>query len=125
MWRKDKTMKTCTCGIKIINHPASRCLDALVAEKVMGWEKNTTDTHYGGNWEKDGKLMGGIYYWKPSTDISAALEVFEKSDLKAIEKRKGGYCVASDFDEQGYLFGYNPSALPLAISRAALLEVKE
>ena len=32
-------MKTCTCGIDIIDHPASRCLDDLVAEKVLGFIK--------------------------------------------------------------------------------------
>ena len=87
---------------------AGRCLDAWIAEKVMGWEKFNVE-YYGTDecserqyvlrdWMKEVELDSvGTYFidvdsdfwketrdWKPSTDIAAAWEVVEK--LLASEK---------------------------------------
>src|SRR4030042_3346242 len=65
---------------EILNMPAGREMDALIAEKVMGWKISLIDLTYGGRWEniETGELMGGIQYWNPSENISAAWEVVEK-----------------------------------------------
>jgi hypothetical protein len=61
---------------------ARRELDALVAEKVMGWANSTVGgiLHVWTTTEKDGLLFchHPIDQWSPSTDIAAAWEVVEK-----------------------------------------------
>lgn len=71
---------------------AGRELDALVAEKVMGWklenyetsEPASTDRHYLDASRNDGWAWVGretdieAWQWQPSTDIAAAWEVVEK-----------------------------------------------
>lgn len=66
---------------------AGRELDALVAEKVMGWRRHPTDRWHDGERELDRDHAveggGGDYYhpdepWSPSTEIAAAWEVVEK-----------------------------------------------
>jgi hypothetical protein len=70
---------------------AGRELDALVAEKVMGWRRHPTnqwnDRWHDGDRELDADHAiegeGGDYYhpdkaWEPSTDIAAAWEVVEE-----------------------------------------------
>lgn len=62
-------MKTCTCGIDIIDHPASSCLDALVAERVMKISVRDGDLPNSGTsnkncWvvsDKDGRQYGLDY----------------------------------------------------------------
>lgn len=51
-----------------------RELDALVADKVMGWELSATQT----NWMHDHNIAAIVVNWHPSTNISAAWEVVEK-----------------------------------------------
>ena len=73
-----------------------REMDALVAEKVMGWVANhdnqpawyTKDGQHTGNYIEDSE--GGA--WSPSTDITAAWEVFVRvgiSHLEAWEEKDG------------------------------------
>lgn len=51
-----------------------RELDALVAEKVMGWDDSGD-----GEWRNEfDRPIESIRLWRPSTDISAAWEVVEK-----------------------------------------------
>lgn len=70
-------------------------LDALIAEKVMGWrlvkveewepaDPNTCRWHLDDGWAWDGR-DGSDYAWKwkPSTDISLAWQVVEKLAEKA------------------------------------------
>jgi hypothetical protein len=74
--------------------PPGRALDALVAERVMGWPRRVppsafghpwpTDTHWFTDhdsevehlWREDGKLCSMPFC--PSTDITAAWQVVEK-----------------------------------------------
>ena len=101
--------------------PAGREMDALVAEKVMGWADINSNA----------ALVGGLCddkrNWKPlpfySTDIAAAWEV--------VEKIKGNYGNCRFITEwvpkakqwscggDGYDCGWGKTA-PLAICRAAL-----
>ena len=74
---------------EILNIPAGREMDTLVAEKVMGFRVE-------GNivWFPDGDFsylvpdLGG--HWSPSTDIAAAWEVVERIREKQTEIRIRG-----------------------------------
>jgi len=58
---------------------AGRELDALVAEKVMGWKKVKWLGDY--DWrDKDGEQPYTVRAWNPSTDIVAAWQVVEKME---------------------------------------------
>lgn len=81
------------CNTHIDEHPASRCLDAWVAEAVMGWQPIT---HFHGSPIADGwtGFWDGEWFrwtecpesdepdaselWLPSIDIAAAWQVVEK-----------------------------------------------
>jgi hypothetical protein len=54
--------------------PQTRKIDRLIAEKVMGWEKDKKQTE---RWDTSFGLLHE-YDWEPSTDISDAWEVVEK-----------------------------------------------
>jgi hypothetical protein len=60
---------------------AGRELDALVAEKVMGWKPHFRNTAFYVKAEDEGKVMDHhcmlISEWHPSTDIAAAWRVVE------------------------------------------------
>jgi hypothetical protein len=61
---------------------AGRELDALIAEKVMGWNMSpapfgTTQDVYQ-CWHQENRPLMTIHMWTPSTDITAAWEVIEK-----------------------------------------------
>jgi len=64
---------------EIMNMKPGRELDALVAEKVMGWKTNWLKTDW---WEEINpnthRHKGLVKDFKPSTDIAAAWEVVEK-----------------------------------------------
>ena len=65
----------------IILEKASRELDALVAEKIMGWDKGYDPEPWimlppeGSTGRKEGRVYSVPFY---STDIVAAMSVFEK-----------------------------------------------
>ena len=110
-------------------------LDALVAEKVMGWQL-TSAYQLGPAWARDipwGELVlknAVAYYaheWGPSTDIAPAWKVVEKMhkeygiDVNGLAS--GGF-VCTIYGVDGHWRTYDETA-PLAICRAALLAVME
>lgn len=65
---------------EILAMPAGRELDELVAERVMGWNRDNGSVMYR---DKDDVPQGRtVSYWNPSTDISEAME----AEAKAMEK---------------------------------------
>jgi len=78
------------CGTEIDEHPAGRCLDAWVAEVVMGWEHISENEPFRFLKERGGCITehGAEIFphekgtipelWRPSTDIAAAWVVVEK-----------------------------------------------
>jgi len=137
-----------TCGIKIIEHPANRCMDALIAKKVMGWNKIVIG---GVGWFVKESPLGMSYQYmtqsgdfEPSTDITAAWQVVERIVRPPDEdcwtgptmqinaettKSKGEYQVVFEHLDSIDLFPSSVEATaetaPLAICRAALLAVME
>ena len=109
---------------EILNMPAGREMDALIAENVMGYQwgyKHAFSTLP--TWSKNGIVVTlGDY----STDISAAWEVVEKLRGKRVMEisitKKSFWCTV-------YATGRNinekADTAPLAICRAALLAVME
>lgn len=74
---------------------AGRELDALVAEKVMGWEVWGFDGDPGPCRESS---EGYIWSWRPSTDIKAAWEVVERLGLTVTPVE---VWFASEYDRAG------------------------
>lgn len=121
--------------VDITSLPAGRELDALVAEKVMGWkwgaEYKTVDGNPVGWWEEPGseRLHWGCYklgempptvpYY--STEIKDAWEVVErfKRDERQVQIGRHGQSWSVGL---GGGWGFDESA-PLAIVRAALRTV--
>lgn len=133
--------------------PAGRELDALVAEKVMGWYRVGTMWCQGANSyaapAEDLEIENPpkTKPWSPSTDIAAAWEVVEK--IKAVDLRsKTGIdfpdeCMTVAWDrstkewaagfhaidgyDAGWVAGTRATAdtAPLAICRAALVSVSK
>jgi len=137
-----------TCGISVLEHPANRCLDSWVAEKVMRWERikyfgcaPITDSWVGfwdGEWfrwiERPQPDDEEAYkLWSPSTDLANAWEVVEKLGYNWTLTRDVGKC-GNDYETVGdmtYRFIYAAPGMPmegivaetpmLAVCRAALL----
>lgn len=112
----------------IMNMTPGRELDALVAEKVMGWKERVDfdciveDTDVLIRYEP---FSMEVREFHPSTDISAAWEVVEKIVSK-------GFSIQLDFEGDDYAFWINSGTrklyeygktAPEAICRAALLAV--
>jgi hypothetical protein len=98
----------------ILAMPAGRELDALVAEKVMGY-KYTSDFDR---------------LFKPSTDISAAWEVVEKFNTYRMQKLRDNDHRLVDGKVHQCFLGKNGNCAyghtaPEAICKAALLAVLE
>jgi hypothetical protein len=125
---------------EILKLEAGREMDALIAEKVMGWERrewnHTTGVFFwfdtqkqtGSGWlERDAPNDWNGYLFRPSEDIAAANEVVNKFDVFEIQKYKDCigttfyYAYANSIEEMGEV----SSTFPLAICRAALLAVME
>lgn len=98
--------------------PAGPELDAIIAEKVMGW-KRVPGTESGA-WMDPCTNDGRMGSWSPSTDIAAAWEVVEKLKLSLIPTNKG-WIVSQHHLFEGP-FGEDETA-PLAICRAALAAI--
>lgn len=107
---------------------AGRELDALVAEKVMGWKR------YGrrnsGTWTAPGGFNASAGSWPTySTDIAAAWEVVEAMQKKAwvtevsadcfVDGRPAGFTAHCWYDDDSRHYATADTA-PLAICRAAL-----
>lgn len=122
-----------TCGIPVLQHEANRCLDAWVAERVLGHHFYQTST--GELWSTD--LPGYYFLAHYSTDIAAAWMVFEKfkghgwdlgwhiftsGPLGRGERREGWFVTdGGEYDFHEIAFGGDSPCL--AICRAALLAV--
>jgi len=132
-------MKTCTCGIDIMEHPASRCLDALVAEKVMGWEvQGNVILMPDGDFSYLVPDLGG--HWTPSQDISDAMEVMARMFARGIVQFSNGDGDSCDVSISPYsefminetlqfalvsVDGITLADFCLAICRTTLLTVEE
>ena len=126
---------------EILSMPAGRELDALVAERVMGWDIHPVSPD---PYEKelawyseDGKLQCGDEYWKPSENIADAFQVVEKMKELGYKVQRFGtgdlmgdkwqasfadvYRIVSYKGDKGDFA--DADTLPLAISQAALLAV--
>lgn len=70
---------------------AGRALDALIAERVMGWKRWIGGYKYWVDSEdvfqavENADMNKGKVWWAPSTDIAAAMEVVEK--IRTLGKR--------------------------------------
>lgn len=111
----------------ILNMPAGRELDLLIALKVMGWEHNSL----GDAWIREGEPWVGCDEFQPSVDIAAAWEVVER--LKELGVYLTICTLENDYQcELDRLKTYElacdsviSETAPLAICRAALLAVME
>jgi len=105
--------------IAILNMPASREMDAWIAE-IVGWviEDFTAISPRGSKWARNAH---GDDDWLPyySTDISAAWEVVDKYTDAVVEKVGDHYCVNL------FVSSACAETAPLAICRAALFAVME
>ena len=109
-----------------------RELDALVAEKVMGWKTNWLNTDW---WEEispnNHHHRGLVKDFKPSTDNAVALKVaihLQKQgyyvciELKACEETSVGVYEENPVEQIAYAKAQTPAE---AICKAALLAVME
>jgi YHS domain-containing protein len=113
---------------------AGREMDALVAEKVMGWYRGTQGLYYfceehgSERWITDDPQYADRKHWRPSEDISAAWEVVEKlTSIGAFgtiyfSSNKVSVTFITKESNIPYLHSVAPTA-PLAICRAALKAV--
>ena len=131
--------------------PAGPEIDALVAERVMGWEVKRTSETFGlsgdplpalyfdpGSGEKCWRENGKRFWqeWRPSEDVAAAFEVVEEL------RQSGDWCCLVIDSDYNFLWTVRltPSSvgskheptivtmdesLPLAIVRAVLAAVEE
>lgn len=111
---------------KILAMEAGTELDALVAERVMGWHLYSGEARApnGIPWiDNDGVGVGRSHPagWSPSTDIAAAWEVVEQMGhemkLEYIGSAKVTFRVTSSRQVSA------TGTAPLAICRAALLSI--
>lgn len=145
---------TCpTCGVSILEHPAGRCLDAWVAERVMGLD---TSAHLEVRYE-EGNTPDGKDGWSGficprchnpedmldtepcckhySTSIAYALKALDEMKLSGWDifmenaahnriRKNEWWCM---LDNNKCEIGYSASCpeLPLAICRASILAMEE
>lgn len=126
------------CGTEIREHEATGCLDAWVAEAVMGWPEWTGDDDYSGpypmwrDWGTgvavyDNELLGSIgFMFLPGTDIAAAWRVVEKTNhdnnfVLTWYNPDGRQAYVDAQFGFGIRVGARASSAPLAICRAAIL----
>lgn len=103
----------------------NRQIDALIAEKVMGWTLDSNIEETNVYWvDSEGNIMGwpdGVEQWAPSAYIGDAwqvLEKFETNDDIFLRTEVKGWTCNIETDEGGYI-GYGDTA-PMAICVAAL-----
>ena len=125
------------CDTSVDEHEAGRCLDAWVAEAVMGSAKPKHFAHTPAHvWDVvwEGEWFCELIYgegdkckWTPrhySTDIAAAWEVVGRFPNWVIDISRGKYVAYVEPEGHGKGEGHSNSA-PLAICRAALKAVGE
>jgi hypothetical protein len=109
----------------ILSMVPGRELDALVAEKVMGWKYKRMTGYKEDAFESSDLKLVFVSDWTPSSYIHLAWKVFEKGDF---DKEKSSIVHGSmgqwtcHFDD---VSSNACSTAPLAICRAALLAVME
>lgn len=105
---------------EIMKMRPGRELDAIVAEKMMGWEyfpAQVTGTFVRLGYFFDPVSGEAHHHWSPSTDISAAWEVVEKFEYIDVRSFKDHYgCTVYGKTMTG-------KTAPEAICKAALLAV--
>ncbi|XEC97024.1 hypothetical protein AB6A23_11065 [Paenibacillus tarimensis] len=117
---------------EIMNMRPGRELDALIAEKVMGWEKRylpMTDKEYWFNPNSEDPVsMPWLDEWNPSTDIAAAFEVMEELqsshlyiDVRTCADFYEVWITRWDTKKQTETIAY--PKLPEAICKAALIAI--
>ena len=129
-------MKCPHCQTLVTDHEANRCLDAWIAEEVMGWDDSCGYSY----WimlppkESTGRSEGRVYPVPAFiSSISAAWEVVKKiiNDEQRFELITGDQMLAwivgedSAPDKLGLFICGVGETMPLAICRAALLSLKE
>ena len=114
---------------EILNMPAGRVLDALVAEKVMDWhwykflDPKLVDEAKGAWLDKDNRVMHNE--WLPSTDIADAWQVVEKMQSFELEMDyQESWHAYVNFPGEEWYSSIGDTA-PLTICRAALLAVMD
>lgn len=107
---------------------AGRELDALIAEKVMGWVKTLRLPNAHDTWDDPaGLCKSWVEMFTPSTDISAAWQVVEKLRLSQFDVH---LCTATVFGDwkcgfwKGSAGTVSASTAPLAICLASLRAVE-
>lgn len=124
----------------IANMPAGRDMDAIVAEKVMGWKPESAtpkspDIIEWYEYRDDGTRYNVSHearFFNPSTDIAAAMEIPPRmlelgKDMEFCYHMNCQLVVDKIFKAPGHgvwNFFYGPVAVPMLICRAALLAVK-
>ena len=118
---------------EILNMEAGREMDALIAEKVMGWDVHPHRTHY---INRDAKNEHPYFVicgdFEPSTDIAAAWQVVEKMSSRK-DWDEHPVCIVRNYafkdmwtvELRDYDFDATAETAPLAICRAALLAAME
>ena len=74
-------MKCPHCDVRVDEHETSRCLDAWVAEDVMGWTKKKIKGSDGVTrtyWKSETKPYKELWQFSPSANIADTWEVVEK-----------------------------------------------
>ncbi|WP_199614694.1 BC1872 family protein [Paenibacillus alkalitolerans] len=113
---------------EILAMKPGRELNTLIAEKVMGWKiqsyDDLPDVTPEPDWVSENVVFCSMSEWEPSTDISAAWEVLEKS------RKSGEVSMWTDKNgkwacEIGYWIYDDCDNVPEAICKAALLAVME
>lgn len=118
--------------VEILALEAGPEIDALVAERVMGWHLEITepsgDYHY---WVDDagvrrghgpdGPVVQGTRVWRPSTDIAAAWQLVDL-EREPFSLFFNGLVWRAVFGVTG-TFAAEAKTAPLAICRAKLLSV--
>jgi hypothetical protein len=111
---------------------AGRELDALIAEKVMGWTVELIVNSPCDAFEEWRDAQGWRYGPNPplySTDIAAAWEIAEKLQLAVIPDASGGWCAGHalfrgpGWYEENVNDWEHADTAPLALCRAALAAV--
>lgn len=122
---------------EILNMPAGREMDALIAEKVMGWKLVQNQGEGGGlYWVGHGGVFGDMHKNQTpefSEDILDAWRVIEKMHENKYQYTLRGHFMGVEqhiatFDHQDWadanpLYSAHGATAPLAICRAALLAV--
>lgn len=110
---------------EILALPTGKKLDALVAEKVMGWEAKPGRAYY---WTGKDRVVRSVFY-QFSTDISAAWELLCKFKTHQVTFHENGFYQQSDMKYRVIIaknqhVAYANTA-PEAICKAALLAVMD